>query len=232
MPPDTAVVTGAARGIGLEVARQLARDHGYRVILTAREPHKAAVAAEQLSNDGEVIPATLDIADDASTMKFAQRMRDEFQSLDVLVNNAAVDYDTDQRAIHADLGRVRRDLETNLFGAWRVTQALLSLLRQSRNGRIVNVSSGAGQITGLRGGTPAYTISKLSLNGLTLMLADELKQDGIKVNAVCPGWVATDMGGPGGRPISEGAESVVWAATLDKTGPTGGFFRDGEPIPW
>src|SRR5690349_16618303 len=121
---DTAVVTGAARGIGLEVARQLAHNYGYRVILTARDPRKAALAVEEIGRD-DVVQATLDIASQPSTDKFAARMRDEIGGCDVLVNNAAIDYDTDQRAIHADLDRVRTDLETNLFGAWRVTQALL-----------------------------------------------------------------------------------------------------------
>jgi NAD(P)-dependent dehydrogenase (short-subunit alcohol dehydrogenase family) len=228
--PDTAVVTGAARGIGLEVARQLAGEHGYRVVQTARDPRRAALAADEI--DGDVIPATLDIADPESTKAFGERMRDEMKTCDVLVNNAAIDYDTDQRAIHANLERVKRDLDTNLFGAWRVTQAVLPLLRASAHPRVVNVSSGAGQLNDMRGGTPAYKISKAALNALTLMLADELRQDAVKVNAVCPGWVATDMGGAGGRPVAEGARSVVWAATLPRNGPTGGFFRDGRAIPW
>jgi NAD(P)-dependent dehydrogenase (short-subunit alcohol dehydrogenase family) len=129
------------------------------------------------------------------------------------------------------LDRVRTDLETNLFGAWRLAQAFADHLRASAHGRLVNVSSGAGQITDMRAGTPAYSISKLALNGLTRMLADELRSEGVLVNAVCPGWTATEMGG-GGRPIPEGARSVTWACLLDDDGPTGGFFRDGRPLPW
>jgi NAD(P)-dependent dehydrogenase (short-subunit alcohol dehydrogenase family) len=156
----------------------------------------------------------------------------EHSAIDVLVNNAAVNYDTGQRASSADLDDVRRTLDTNLFGAWAVTLALLPLLRASAAPRIVNVSSEGGSLTNMGGGTPAYSTSKAALNALTRMLAAELRSDGILVNAVCPGWVATDMGGAGGRPVSAGAASVLWAADLPGTGPTGGFFRDGRPLPW
>jgi len=150
----------------------------------------------------------------------------------VLVNNAAIDYDTDQHALTADLDRVRRDLDTNLFGAWRMAQAFAPHLRASGHGRLVNVSSGAGSITDMQSGrTPAYSTAKLALNGLTRMLAAELRGEGVLVNSVCPGWTATDMGG-GGRPVAEGARSIVWACLLDDHGPSGGFFRDGREIAW
>ena len=123
-------------------------------------------------------------------------------------------------------------LETNLFGAWRMCQALIPLLRKSRHGRIVNVSSEAGSLATMGGGAPAYAASKVALNALTRILAADLRRDRILVNSVCPGWVATDMGGPGGRPVSEGAASIVWAVELPDRGPTGGFFRDGQPVPW
>src|SRR5439155_20567574 len=123
-------------------------------------------------------------------------------------------------------------VETNLFGAWRMVRAFLPLLRRSRHARIVNVSSEAGSLTAMGGGTPAYRVSKAALNAVTRMLAAELRREHILVNAVCPGWVATDMGGQGGRPVAEGAASVVWAATLPDDGPTGGFFRDGRPLDW
>jgi NAD(P)-dependent dehydrogenase (short-subunit alcohol dehydrogenase family) len=226
---STAVVTGAARGIGREVARQLA-ERGLRVVVTARSSRKAAVFARELG--GDALPATLDVADPESIAGFARRMRDEIGACDVLVNNAAIDYDTDQRAVSADLERVARDINTNVFGAWRLTQALLPLLRRSGHGRIVNVSSGAGQLSDMGGGTPAYKLSKVSLNALTRLFAAELRSDRILVNAICPGWVATDMGGAGGRPVEEGARGIVWAATLPDDGPTGGFFRDGRPLDW
>jgi NAD(P)-dependent dehydrogenase (short-subunit alcohol dehydrogenase family) len=124
-------------------------------------------------------------------------------------------------------------LETNLWGAWRLTQAVLPLLRKSPHGRIVNVSSGLGQLDEMGGGVPGYRLSKVGLNALTRMLADELAPDGILVNSMCPGWVRTDMGGRGApRSLAEGADTAIWLATLPDDGPTGGFFRDRRPIPW
>lgn len=217
------LVTGANRGIGREVCRQLAA-RGHDVLLAAR----SAEAAERVAKEVGATPLRLDVtsADDIA------RAASEIGRLDVLVNNAAITYDTWQRASTADLAVVREAAETNLYGPWRLTQALLPLLRRSPHGRIVNVSSEAASLTNMGGGTPAYTASKVALNALTRMLAAELRADGVLVNAVCPGWVATDMGGPGGRPVADGAASVVWAATLPDDGPTGGFFRDGRPLPW
>ena len=149
-----------------------------------------------------------------------------------MVNNAAILYDTWQRGVDADLDEVREAFETNVLGAWRVVQAALPLLRESRRGRIVNVSSGAGALTDMGGGTPAYRTSKAALNALTRVLAAELRADHILVNAICPGWVATDMGGAGGRPVSDGAAGIVWSVELPDDGPTSGFFRDGRPIDW
>jgi NAD(P)-dependent dehydrogenase (short-subunit alcohol dehydrogenase family) len=226
---QVAVVTGANRGIGREVCRQLA-DAGYTTVLGARDPGKGERAARELDHPN-VVAHQLDVSDDASVAAFAEWLGDEHGRCDVLVNNAAVDYDTDQRAATADLARVREDLETNVFGAWQTTQALLPLLRASERPRVVNVSSGAGSLSDMGGGTPAYKISKVSLNALTRMFAAELEGDGVLVNSVCPGWVATDMGG-GGRPVADGAAGIVWAATLADDGPTGGFFRDGRPVSW
>src|SRR5207245_2138927 len=162
----------------------------------------------------------------------AREVADRFGRLDVLVNNAAITYDTWQTPLTADLDVVREAMETNVLGAWRVAKAFSGLLRGSAHGRLVNVSSGAGSLTGMGSGTPAYSVSKAALNALTLMLAAEFRGSGVLVNAVCPGWVATDMGGAGGRPVRDGAASVVWAATLPDDGPTGGFFRDGRPLKW
>ena len=159
-------------------------------------------------------------------------LAEDFGHLDVLVNNAAIHYDTWQRGVDADLGVVAEALETNLLGAWRTAQACLPLLRRSEHGRIVNVSSGAGSLTEMGAGAPAYSVSKAALNALTRVLAAELSSEGILVNSVCPGWVATDMGGAGGRPVGEGAASVIWAALLPDDGPTGGFFRDGRQLQW
>ncbi|MGW3093186.1 SDR family NAD(P)-dependent oxidoreductase [Streptomyces sp. NPDC001102] len=227
-----AVVTGANRGIGYEVVRQLA-DRRYRVLLGARDLGKGRAAAARLDPGGERVTAVrLDVADAASVAATAERVAREQGRVDVVVNNAAILYDTWAQARSADLAEVQQALDTNLFGAWRVTQALLPLLRRSPHPRVVMVSSEGGSLHAMSGGTPAYSVSKAALNALTRLLASELRPDGVLVNAVCPGWVATDMGGRGGRPVAEGAAGVVWAATLPDSGPTGGFFRDGEPLAW
>ena len=220
------LVTGANRGIGLEVCRQLAA-RGHDVLLGARSPEAAERAAKEVG----ATPLRLDVTSSADIERAASEIG-KIGHLDVLVNNAAIMYDTWQRASTADLNIVREAAETNLYGPWRLTQALLPLLRRSPHGRIVNVSSEVASLTNMGGGSPAYTASKVALNALTRMFAAELRADGVLVNAVCPGWVATDMGGPGGRPVADGAASVVWAATLPGNGPTGGFFRDGRPLPW
>ena len=216
-----AVVTGANRGIGLEVVRQLAA-RGYDVVLGSRDLERGRAAAAGL----DVTVRQLDVTDPDSVAQLA------LDRCDVLVNNAAIHYDTWQRAPAADLGVVEEALQANLLGAWRMVEAVLPLLRRSPHARIVNVSSGAGSITTMGSGAPAYSVSKAALNALTRLLAADLRADGILVNSVCPGWVATDMGGAGGRPVAEGAAGIVWAATLPDDGPTGGFFRDGRPITW
>jgi NAD(P)-dependent dehydrogenase (short-subunit alcohol dehydrogenase family) len=219
-----ALVTGGNRGIGLEVCRQLAHN-GHEVILGARDKAKGERAAAGI---GERVRALqLDVADRRSVGRAAQ----ELEHVDVLVNNAAILYDTWANAIDTDLAEVHEALETNLFGAWRMTQAFLPHLRRSAHGRIVNVSSGSGSLSEMSAGTPAYSVSKAGLNALTRILAAELRNDGILVNAICPGWTDTDMG-QGGRPVSEGAAGIVWAAELQDDGPTGGFFRDGRPLAW
>ena len=226
-----AVVTGANRGIGREVARQLA-DMGDTVYLTARNLADADAAVADLGSPTNLRSHQLDVTDPRSIDRLAVTIEADHLRLDMLINNAAILYDTWQRASAADLGVVRDALETNLFGAWRLTLAFLPLLRRSGHGRIVNVSSGAGSLTYMGGGTPAYGISKVALNALTRMLAAELRGDRILVNAVDPGWVATDMGGRGGGPVADGAAGIVWAADLPDSGPTGGFFYDTRPVPW
>jgi NAD(P)-dependent dehydrogenase (short-subunit alcohol dehydrogenase family) len=227
-----AVVTGANRGIGREVVRQLA-ENGYLTVLGARDAQRGRAAADDLGGEqAGIVARQLDVADDASVRAAADWVGDAFGRCDALVNNAAIEYDTDARATTADLDRVHRAMETNLYGAWRCALAFLPLLRRSPHPRLVNVSSGGGSISSMGAGTPAYSVSKAALNALTRILAAELRGDGVLVNAVCPGWVETDMGGPGGRPVADGAASVTWAVRLGDDGPTGGFFRDGRPVEW
>jgi NAD(P)-dependent dehydrogenase (short-subunit alcohol dehydrogenase family) len=227
-----ALVTGANRGIGFEICRQLGQ-RGYVVVLGSRDRERGEVAAARLRGEGlDVVGCQLDVADPASVEAAVERMRREHGRLYAVVNNAAILYDTWQRGVDANLDEVRDAFETNVLGAWRVVQATLPLLRASPTARIVNVSSGAGALTDMGGGTPAYRTSKAALNALTRVLAAELRADRILVNAICPGWVATDMGGAGGRPVSEGATGIVWAVELPDDGPTSGFFRDGRAIAW
>jgi NAD(P)-dependent dehydrogenase (short-subunit alcohol dehydrogenase family) len=225
-----ALVSGGNRGIGLEVCRQLA-ERGYTVVMGSRDEEKGRVAAERL--EGDVIPHQLDVSDAGSVDRMAAFLEEEVGRLDILVNNAAISNDEGQRGVDADLDRVRESLEANLFGAWRLCEIAIPLMRRNGYGRIVNVSTGLAALEDMGGGSPGYRVSKTALNALTRILASELRGSGILVNAVNPGWVQTDMGGSGAtRPVEEGAEALVWAATLPNNGPTGGFFRDRQPVPW
>lgn len=223
-----AVVTGGNRGIGKEVCRQLA-EKGFVVYVCSRDLAKGEAAVQELGLDG-LLPAQLDVTDQESVECLKARVEQEHGRLDVLVNNAAINYDTWQSTLSADIDNVKETMETNLYGPWRMAMAFAPLLRQSDHPRIVNVSSGSGSLTDMGSETPAYGISKAALNALTIKLAGALRSDRVLVNAVCPGWIATDMGGPGGGPIEPGGESVVWAAVLADNGPTGGFFRNGKRI--
>ncbi|MEM8590273.1 MAG: SDR family oxidoreductase [Pseudomonadota bacterium] len=231
-PERIALITGANRGLGLEVARQLGA-MGFRVLLGVRDSAKAAETADRLRGDGiDAVALPLDVADAESIVAAAAIVARDQPRLDVLINNAAIHYDTWQRAITADFATVDEAWRTNLMGPWRLTNALLPSLRTSSAPRVVNVSSESGSLASMGAGTPAYHVTKAALNALTRTMAAELRSEGFLVNAICPGWTATDMGGGGGRPVAVGAKSIVWAATLPDDGPTGGFFRDGRPVPW
>jgi NAD(P)-dependent dehydrogenase (short-subunit alcohol dehydrogenase family) len=232
MKKKIALVTGANKGLGFETCHQLAQ-LGLTVILSARDFIKGQVAAKQLADKGlDVLFFQLDVSNQSNISRIAQQIEQQFGRLDVLVNNAAILYDTWQKAIDADLEVVNQAFTTNLFGPWRLSQVCIPIMKRNKYGRIVNVSSGAGSLHYMGGGIPAYSVSKAALNALTRILAAELSGTGILVNSVDPGWVATDMGGVGGRPVEEGAKGIVWAATLPDNGPTGGFFFDGKPAPW
>jgi len=231
-----AVVTGAYRGLGLETCRQLAQ-RGYRVVLTARREGEGQAAAEGLAGLGlDVRFHALDVTDAAAVRTLADDLRDQFARVDCLVNNAGIFPDpapgSEASSIfQADIDTIRRGLEINTLGTLLVCQALIPLM--GGQGRVVNVSSGMGQLSEMNGCCPGYRLSKTALNAVTRILADELSGTRVKVNSVCPGWVRTDMGGPDATlSVEEGARGIVWAATLPKDGPSGGFFRHGEPIPW
>ena len=228
-----AAVSGGNRGIGLEVVLQLAR-RGHHVIMGARDAATGEAARASLGDDGERIEVRpLDVADPASIAAFAAGIAADPGRLDVLVNNAGIAIDAGAPGTDPDFAAMQRTLDVNLFGAWRLTAALVPLLRASRHGRIVSLSSGMGQLAEMGSGSPAYRVSKAGLNVMTRVLANELRDDGVLVNAACPGWVKTDMGGAGAyREIDEGADTPVWLATLPDDGPTGGFFRNREPLPW
>ncbi|MGF1661664.1 MAG: SDR family NAD(P)-dependent oxidoreductase [Kineosporiaceae bacterium] len=228
------LVTGANRGIGREVARRCAA-RGDVVLLGSRGAAAGEEAADRLRREDSSLdlrPLRLDVTRQDDVDRAVERIRAETGRLDIVVNNAAIHYDSGATAAAADLTTVAEAMATNVVGAWRVAVAVVPLL--ATGGRLVNVSSGAGSFaeTAGSGGAPAYSVSKAALNMLTVKLAADLRPRRILVNAVCPGWVATDMGGPGGRPVADGAASVMFAVDLPDGGPTGGFFRDGRPVPW
>jgi NAD(P)-dependent dehydrogenase (short-subunit alcohol dehydrogenase family) len=229
----TALVTGANRGIGREVARQLAA-RGYEVLLSARDGEQASAAAREIAGEtgASVRALTLDVSDPTSIDTAAASVAADPGRLDVLVNNAGVGLDFGTSGTEPDFDAIERTLQTNFYGAYRLTIALLWLLRASEHPRIVNVSSGMGGVAEMGGWSPGYRVSKASLNALTRILSTELKDAGFLVNSACPGFVKTDMGGPMGaqKPVEDGAAGIVWLATLPDDGPTGGFFRDGNPV--
>jgi NAD(P)-dependent dehydrogenase (short-subunit alcohol dehydrogenase family) len=230
-----ALVTGGNKGIGIEIARQLAM-RGMRVWIGARDARRGAEAAQRLTLDGLPVESLLrDVTQPESAAAAAARIEEGSGRLDVLVNNAGVLMDRQQPPSQTPPNVLRATLETNLFGVLHVTRALLPLLQQSPAGRVINMSSGGGQLCDMAGSiwAPAYQISKTALNALTCLLAGELKSFGIPVNSVCPGWCRTDMGGmEAPRSAADGADTAVWLATEAPRELTGKFFRDRHEIPW
>jgi len=224
-----ALVSWANRGIGREVVRQLA-ERGSTTILGSRDKEKGWAVAEEI--DGDVRVRQLDVTNEKGIQNLAREVEEELGWLDILVNNAGVAMDGGQRGVDADLDVVLETMEMNLFGAWLLCEAFVSPMQRNEYGRVVNVSSVMGAPNDMGGGSPAYRVSKMALNALTRILASELRGSGILVNLVCPGCVRTNMGGSSvSRPVEEGADTLVQAATLPNNGPTGGFFRDRRPIP-
>ncbi|PIQ28569.1 short-chain dehydrogenase [bacterium (Candidatus Blackallbacteria) CG17_big_fil_post_rev_8_21_14_2_50_48_46] len=232
-----AVVTGGNRGIGLEICRQLAQDSDTQVILTSRTLEKAQSAAQKLAEEGlKVTPFQLETTSAQDIANLAQWLEKEYGGVDILVNNAGVllDAQRNQASIfQVEIQTLQETLETNLYGPLMLCQALIPLMKKRGYGRIVNLSSGMGQLSEMGGGYTAYRISKTSLNALTRILAAELQGEPILVNAMCPGWVKTDMGGAqANRSVAQGADTAVWLTKLPENGPSGKFFRDRNPISW
>jgi NAD(P)-dependent dehydrogenase (short-subunit alcohol dehydrogenase family) len=221
----TALITGAYRGLGFEVARQLS-DRGWQVVLTARRKKQGAAAAAKLNNASFL---EINITDDSSVVRAAKAVT----KLDVLINNAAMVADRDEDVLTISPEVVARTIETNALGALCVSQAFVPHLFKSSAGRIINVSSGAGQLSDMGTWSPAYAASKTTLNAITCLFAAALKEKGIAVNSVCPGWCRTEMGGANApRSVQEGAAGIVWLAADAPQDKTGLFWRDKEVIPW
>jgi len=227
----TVLVTGANKGIGREVAQQLAAK-GFHVFVGARNAKAGRKAAEEIAKQGKATFLEIDVADNGSVSTAAREFSDIEDRLDVLVNNAGIIVDGDDAILETSDDLVRKTLETNTLGPLRVTRAFVLLLRKSKAPRVINVSSGGGQLTGgADGWAPAYCISKTALNGVTVQLAAALPK--FAVNSVCPGWVRTDMGGANAtRSVQEGADTIVWLASEASQDLTGKFLRDRKEIPW
>lgn len=219
------LITGAYRGLGFEVAKQLS-ERDWSVIITARKPKQGSAAAKKLRNASFL---ELDVSDAASVGRCAR----EVPGLDVLINNAAVIAENDQDILQISPRIIAETIETNALGALLVSQAFVSHLFKSSAGRIINVSSGAGQLSDMGTWSPAYSASKTTLNAITGLLAAALKDKGIAVNSVCPGWCRTEMGGSGApRSVEEGAAGITWLAADAPQDKTGLFWRDREVIAW
>jgi NAD(P)-dependent dehydrogenase (short-subunit alcohol dehydrogenase family) len=229
-----AVVTGGNKGLGFEICRQLAAE-GINVVLAARDRARGLRAVKTLQAQKlNVIFHPLDVTDDESVGALGAYIADTHSRCDILVNNAGIALRASGRSVLTTaLQDFEVTLETNFYGPLRMCQALVPLMRKRRYGRVVNLSSGMGQLEDMEDGWAAYRVSKTALNALTRMVSSAAADDGVLVNSVCPGWVRTDMGGPSAsRGVGKGAETAVWLATLPDDGPTGGFFRDREAIPW
>jgi NAD(P)-dependent dehydrogenase (short-subunit alcohol dehydrogenase family) len=229
-----AIVTGGNRGIGFEICRELAHA-GIQVVLTSRDAAQGNAACKTLTGAGlAVVMHKLDVTSARSIKALAAFVKTRYGRADILVNNAGVMLDArGTRFLDSRLETYRATFDTNVWGPLLLTQALLPLMKKRDYGRIVNLSSGLGQLSTMGNDTPAYRMSKTALNALTCIVAAETKGNNILVNAACPGWVRTDMGGSHApRSVAQGADTPVWLATLPDGGPTGGYFRDRKPIDW
>lgn len=227
----TVLITGANRGIGFETARQLA-GRGCHVVIGVRSEQQGEKAQRELEKTGKVSLLVLDVSDSRSIASAASKFA-PIGRLDVLINNAGIFPDEGVSITTISSEQMVSTLQTNTFGPLEMTQAFLPYLKKSEAGRVINISSGYGQLDGLSASAPSYCLSKFALNGVTLMLAEALKEHQIAVNSMCPGWVRTDMGGPSAsRSVEEGADTAVWLSTEADQNLSGKFFRDRKEIPW
>jgi NAD(P)-dependent dehydrogenase (short-subunit alcohol dehydrogenase family) len=228
-----ALVTGANRGLGLETSRQLL-GRGLRVAMTGRDLDAIRRALDGLGDAAkEAMAVQMDVTDAASIMAAQRAIAERLGPVDVLVNNAAVLLFESSEVLSIPADGFQRTLETNLLGVIEVCRVFVPAMADLGWGRVVNVSSGVGQLSSMSTYAPAYSISKAALNAFTRILAETYRGRGVLANVVDPGWVRTDMGGPSApRSVREGAETIVWLAALPDDGPSGGFFRDRRPIGW
>jgi len=229
-----AIITGGNRGIGREIARQLMKDDVF-VVIGVRDLAKGEEAVEAIrGRRSNVVAYRLDVNDTKSVRSFVEKVDKEHGPPGILVNNAGIYPESTAAKVEDTRTSLWREtFETNLFGAVRMCREVVPLMRKVRHGRIVNISSGLGQMHHMGEGSPAYRVSKAALNALTRTLAAEVAGAGILVNSMSPGWVKTDMGGEEApRTVEEGADTAVWLCLLPSNGPTGQFFRDRKPIPW
>jgi NAD(P)-dependent dehydrogenase (short-subunit alcohol dehydrogenase family) len=228
-----ALVSGGNRGIGFAVCKGL-NQVGLQVIMGSRDIENGQLAAERLQNEGfKVDPHQLDVTDPTSIEALKAYILKQYGRLDVLINNAGVHLDKGESILEVSLDIVRQTLEINLFGALNISRTFLPMMKQHDYGRVVNVSSDMGSLSKMSGRSGAYRMSKAALNALTRVIASEVEGYNIKVNTMAPGWVKTDMGGPSApRSPEQGADTIIWLATLPDDGPTGGFFKDRESVPW
>jgi len=244
MTNKVALVTGANRGIGLEICRQLAQQD-IKVILTSRDLAKGQAAVKQLGLDN-IVAHQLDVTDEQSILNTQQWIKQQYGCLDILINNAGIFPDvtgsasdaggSESSIFNVSVDMVRAAMETNLYAPLRLCQVFIPMMIAQNYGRVVNISSGMGQLSEMDGCCPAYRTSKTALNSVTRVFAAELKTaqvNNVLINSVCPGWVRTDMGGESAdRNVQQGVEGIVWLATLADNSSSGGFFRDKQHIEW
>jgi NAD(P)-dependent dehydrogenase (short-subunit alcohol dehydrogenase family) len=233
MKEKVAVVTGGNRGIGLEICRQLSQLN-FTVILTSRDEQKGLQAVKELNKQEKAVRHfLLDVTSPTQILALRDFLETEYGRCDVLVNNAGIFLDKEGSFFKTELTTIRSTMETNVYGPVLLCQALVPLMKKNNYGRIINISSGLGQLSDMGGDYTAYRFSKTTINAVTRIVASELSGTNILINSMCPGWVKTDMGGSEApRSVKEGADTAIFLATLPDNGPTGKIFRDRKEVSW